>query len=391
MYKTKVSGACKQDEDLLGEKFRYNKEDDIVLLFNEGKMDTAYCYKREDLGRLVKNGYKQDNTRFAYIVSPHTNQYIVNPEEILNSRWHSFVLKPVRDRREYRRDYPETLYYVERGDDPIFEEAPELGDEAVEEKIEIKPSEGYLETERKMRELRERRGEVKEDEDEEEEEEDEEEYEREPVSIRISDDPTDIEVFENYKAIYDQHASIFPRQKEMWLRKPGLLDNILYTDEDGKQPEIIETDNPNYTRPGIDPNLVWINKVTGYGYARTDIIWHKGNEIHRANKPAVIKIWEYDNGARTRVVLMWYVEGRPYNYEKPSFFDTEGKLIWHLHEDHIPSEIDFVKREILFETSNLESVLASFNNEIFEDVETRGKLVFYNDAGIITDIIYIRA
>ena len=233
-YKNKVSGVCKQDEDLLGEKFRYNREDDIVLLFNEEKPDTAYCYKRTDLSRLVKDGYKSDNSRFRYIVAPHTNQYIVNPEEIIGGTWHSFVVKPVRDREKYRRDYPETLYFVEKGTDLDFEDPPEVGDELREEKVEIVPSEVYLETERKMREIRERRGEraISDDESDYESENESDRPDREiieipePVSF-ITNDPNIIAVFNQIKNLYDRMEERFIHERRRWLT-PGVLERILY-------------------------------------------------------------------------------------------------------------------------------------------------------------------
>lgn len=380
MYKTKVSGACKQDEDLLGEKFLYNRDNDIVLLFNDRNLDTAYCYKRADLSRLVKNGYKQDNTSFRYIIVPHTNQYIVNPEEILNSRWHSFILETVQHRDRYRRDYPTILYRAKQGNDPIFEQAPEIGDETVEEKIDFIPSEQYLETERKMREIRERRPVIEEKE--------------EAPSISISNDPEDIDTFNRYKTIYDRYEPVFIQKKEMYL-DPEYLNSILFTDIWGEIPPISRTEVESSEIPrGLGEDSVWINEARPEPDLRI-ITWYLGDKIHRINKPAKIYIYNED-GVINHVHATWYLEGAIYNGGNVSAFDTYGYIGW----DNVPDDdpfatlraINFVEKFIDFSGENGElAIRVNFDEEIFEDIETRGKITYYNEDGNINEIVYIQA
>ena len=379
-YKNKVFGACKQDEDLLGEKFRYNREDDIVLLFNEGKPDTAYCYKRTDLSRLLKNGYRSDNSTFSYIVIPHTNQYIVNPEEIIGKKWHSFILKKVRDREKYRRDYPETLYFVEKGTDLDFELPPKIGDEIREEKVEMVPSEVYLDTERKMREIRERREnraslETERKMREIRERRGERAREEEPSVSAISNDPDMINMFNDYKDFYDRWKTRFIQFRRKLLR-PAVLQRLLYRNEDGEMPPIVRTERFSDNPPSEDPNLVWINEsftLTGLKM----ITWFRGREKHRENKPAQIIFSGDDNNVRN-VILSWYRDGELDNDSKPILFNTRGIIEWKNPNEHI--KINFRKKIIEDHSEDYFLVsIYNFNRGLFEGIETRGSITYYGE------------
>jgi hypothetical protein len=367
-YKNKVSKACKQDEDLLGEKFKYDKEDDIVLLFPEEKTDIAYCYKRSELARLIRRGYKKDFNFFTYIVVPHTNQYIVNPEEIISTTWHSFIVKRIPDRINYREDYPADLYLVVRGSDIDFENAPELGDEIKEENIQIVPSESYLETERKMREIRERRAEIP--------------QEREPADIYLGRGEDYLELFNEYKGIYIRYSEIFPRQRQMYLNS-DFLERTMYLDENDQK--ITPKNRYEPTRG------VWILEEKLDNVQTTT--WYNGDDISRQRGPAIIKIWKNSQGQKTRVLLQWMRNGQLFNIEMPSIFDTDGKIEWapYMNRQEIPSDIDFNEKVMNFKENGQKTVTVKFEEENFEDTETQGKISYYDEDGQIREIIYIPA
>lgn len=361
LYKDKVSASCRQDEDLSGEKFLYNREDDIVLLFSESDLNMAYCYKRVDLSRVVKNGYRSNGRYFQYLIVPHTNQYVVNPEQILRSSHHSFILKPISDRDAYRRDYPEILYEAEnRVDIDIFENPPDIGVESIEEKLEIIRSDEYKAREEKFQAMRRQR----------------EERTRQQARNEFKeyrDVPSDFasllerEYFNNKKVYYDSVINEFV----------NIISPNMERDFERLKTEGVEQVNGIITElePGEDRSLSRIlrgdmrgeDDIVRVVLTRNGSVWYKNGSEHRdSDLPASLNrdpdgyitfVW-YKDGQRDREGLpallstlnntsAYYSEGKLNRENLPAFFDDK-KMTWY-HDGmmgqkdnpNLPSEIWF--------------------------------------------------
>jgi hypothetical protein len=328
LYKDKVSASCRQDEDLSGEKFLYNKEDDIVLLFSEPDLNMAYCYKRIDLSRVVKNGYKSNGRYFQYLIVPHTNQYVVNPEQILTSTHHTFVLKPISDREAFRRDYPDILYQAEKKlDIDIFENPPDIGVEPVEEKVDIISSDEYRAREEKFQAIRREREERKREQARNEFK----EYRDIPGEFASS---LEREYFNNKKTYYDSISNEFV----------NVISPIMRRDFQRLKTEGIEQVNGIITEiePGEDRSLTRIlrgdmrgeDDVVRVVLSGNGSLWYKNGLEHRDNDlPASL-----NRDPEGNITFVWYKDGDKDRQDLPALLSTLNNTQTYFSEGKINRE-----------------------------------------------------